>query len=189
MLTSSMPVNGAFYWYTAALAPESYSRPLAFMVGWTTVLSGVTSVASFAYAVASPLALFISKLRPEWEPTNVQIMGISMAIVALWTVLANLRLERISWLVFINSRTTPIPSVSGINNSQDRSNDNTRPIHRLHRRHSSSQESQRLAFHQRTRRFWLVSKLLRLGTRRLCVPHFLIVRLGGKRVGASCLLR
>jgi amino acid transporter len=104
MLSSSMPVNGAFYWYTAALAPEKLSRPLAFMVGWTTVLSGVTSIASFAYAVASPLALFVSKLHPAWEPTNPQIMGMSFAIVALWSVLSCLRLERISWMVFGNSK-------------------------------------------------------------------------------------
>lgn len=33
MLSSAMPVNGAFFWYAAALAPPRMSRFFAFLTG------------------------------------------------------------------------------------------------------------------------------------------------------------
>lgn len=95
-LCSSMPTNGAFYWYTAALAPPSVSRPLSFLVGWISTLATFTSLASFAYACAAGYSALIPVARPEWSPTGAQTFAISLAILLGWCLLNMLRIERIA---------------------------------------------------------------------------------------------
>lgn len=102
-LCSAMPVNGAFYWWTAALGPKRVSRVLSFVAGWINCISLITSLASFSYAVASSWAVIISMLHPEWIPTNAQIMGVAMGLVILWGLLGALRMEKFTWLFIITS--------------------------------------------------------------------------------------
>lgn len=99
-LSSSMPVNGACYWWTAALAPSRLSRPLAFVSGWTNVLALFTSVASFSYATSASLRAAIALLEPNWAATDAQLMGMSFAMIFLWTCLTVLKLENIA-MVYI----------------------------------------------------------------------------------------
>ncbi|KFA74348.1 hypothetical protein S40288_06692 [Stachybotrys chartarum IBT 40288] len=99
-LCSSMPVNGANYWWTAALAPPAWSRPLSFLLGWLTVTQAFTALASISFAGATSFARAISMFHPEWVATDAQIMGIAMAIVLLWGALSFLQMERIA-MVFI----------------------------------------------------------------------------------------
>lgn len=80
------------------------SRLTSTLSGWTTVLTSITSIASFAWAVASTLALFISVLQPQWVPTSAQTMTMSFAVVLLWVFLSCSRLENISWLVQCNGK-------------------------------------------------------------------------------------
>lgn len=94
-----MPINGAFYWWTAALAPRHLSRPLSFVVGWITVLSSMASLSSFAYALGSTYASLIAALRPEWAPTHAQELGISLAILALWLLLNLVKMEQFIFVV------------------------------------------------------------------------------------------
>ncbi|KAI1022604.1 hypothetical protein LB503_000719 [Fusarium chuoi] len=46
---SSMPVNGANYWWTAALSLPSISRPLSLIAGMANIMNALTSIASFAW--------------------------------------------------------------------------------------------------------------------------------------------
>ncbi|KAJ5552469.1 hypothetical protein N7494_001847 [Penicillium frequentans] len=95
-LCSSMPVNGAMYWWTAALAPESWSRCLGFISGWINLFGLFTGVASFAYAVASGLAYSILIARPDWSCTNAMIMAMALGVVVFWVVSMMLRLENVT---------------------------------------------------------------------------------------------
>ncbi|KAF1960436.1 PLP-dependent transferase [Byssothecium circinans] len=97
-LSSSMPINGAFYWWTAALAPPRLSRPLSFAFGWFSMLSGITSMASSAWATASALSVSISMLKPGVDFTNAQVMGIAFAFTLLrasMTLLGTEKIEKI----------------------------------------------------------------------------------------------
>lgn len=100
-LCSSMPVNGAFYWWTASLAPKRLARPLSFVAGWTNCMSLVTSLASFAYASASSYAYIISTLHPQWAPTNSLIMGVAMGMVLIWGMITTIRMENFQWIFLI----------------------------------------------------------------------------------------
>ncbi|UPL02490.1 hypothetical protein LCI18_013424 [Fusarium solani-melongenae] len=102
-LCSAMPVNGAFYWWTAALGPKRVSRVLSFVAGWINCIALITSLASFSYAVASSWAIIISMLHPDWIPTNAQIMGVAMGLVILWGFLGALRMEKFTWLFIITT--------------------------------------------------------------------------------------
>jgi hypothetical protein len=91
-----MPVNGAFYWWTAALAPPAWSNCLGFISGWVTMFGLLTGIASFSYAVASGLSHAIMIARPTWSATDPMILGIALGVVVLWAVSLVMRLERIS---------------------------------------------------------------------------------------------
>jgi amino acid transporter len=97
-LVSAMPVNGCFYWWTAALAPQSLRRFLSFVAGWTNLLSLATSVASFAFATAATIQQAIIMVAPEWEANNAQLMAIAFGFVFIWMSLAAFRLEDIAWI-------------------------------------------------------------------------------------------
>ncbi|KAE8357497.1 amino acid/polyamine transporter I [Aspergillus caelatus] len=98
-LCSSMPVNGAFYWWAAALAPRRASRPVAFIMGWLNVLSLATHLASFSYAVASSLGQTIGYFVEGFVATRPQLMGMAMGTVTLWASLMLLRLERMTLVI------------------------------------------------------------------------------------------
>jgi amino acid transporter len=97
-LVSAMPVNGCFYWWTAALAPPPMRRSLSFISGWTNLLTLATSVASYAFATASIIQLSVSMIHPEWVATNAQLMAIAWGTVFVWMALAAFRLEDIAWI-------------------------------------------------------------------------------------------
>jgi amino acid transporter len=102
-MCSSMPVNGAFYWWAAALAPRRASRAVAFIGGWFNLLSLATHLASFSYAVASSLAQTINYFDQDFTATRPQIMSIAMGVVTLWASLMLLRLEKVSIVMMITS--------------------------------------------------------------------------------------
>lgn len=102
-LCSSMPVNGGFYWWSAALAPRKLSRPVAFIVGWFNVLSLATALAAFAYAIAAGIAETIT-IATEHEFSNAELMGISMGVITLWASLMLLRLENVSIVMIITGK-------------------------------------------------------------------------------------
>ncbi|KAF4960046.1 hypothetical protein FSARC_10577 [Fusarium sarcochroum] len=110
-LCSSMPVNGANYWWTAALSPPSLSRPLSFISGWITIAQIVTSLASVSFACGTSLATVVPIFHPEWEPNNAQIMSIAMGVVLFWGLTSFLRMESITW-VFILSCSTVLLSTA-----------------------------------------------------------------------------
>ncbi|KAF2995973.1 hypothetical protein E8E14_004289 [Neopestalotiopsis sp. 37M] len=99
-LASSMPVNGAFYWWTGALCPPAWSHPISFVVGWLNVISMFSSTAAFAYGVAATFTYTVTILLPDFLWTNAEIMALSMSVIAVWFALMGLRLENIS-LVYI----------------------------------------------------------------------------------------
>ncbi|KAF5598362.1 amino-acid permease [Fusarium pseudocircinatum] len=110
-LCSSMPVNGANYWWTAALSPMSFSRPLSFISGWITIMQIVTSLASVSFACGTSLVTIISVFHPEWHPSNSQVMGIAMSIVIFWGVTSFLRMESIAWICILSCSTVLLSTV------------------------------------------------------------------------------
>ncbi|KAM0544364.1 hypothetical protein ACHAPJ_011823 [Fusarium lateritium] len=98
-LCSSMPLNGATYWWTAALAPPKWSRFLSFVSGCTTVLSLFTSVASYAYASSSIIIICVNIYSGGQAITAAQQMAVAMGIVVLWIVGLRLQLDKIGWIM------------------------------------------------------------------------------------------
>ncbi|TXC03915.1 hypothetical protein FocTR4_00000972 [Fusarium oxysporum f. sp. cubense] len=105
---SSMPVNGANYWWTAALAPPSISRPLSFIAGMANIMNALTSIASFAWASSSSICTIIG-LFTGWIPTNPIIFAVAIATCAVWFFTASIRMDKAS-LVFISSATLVLVS-------------------------------------------------------------------------------
>jgi hypothetical protein len=103
-LCSAMPLNGATYWWTAALAPPRLSRPLSFISGCTIVLSLFTGVASFAFAAGQSIIHSIPLLKPDFTVTQAAQMGVAMGVLALWATLMTIKLERISILFICCSK-------------------------------------------------------------------------------------
>lgn len=99
-LSSSMPLNGAFYWWTGALAPPSWSHALSYISGWLNILQIFAATASFAFAVASAFAYGLTIAAPGFNGTESELMALSMAVVILWAALMCMKLERIS-MVYI----------------------------------------------------------------------------------------
>lgn len=97
-LCSAMPTNGAYYWWTAALAPPKLSRPFSYICGWVIIMTLSTSLASFSFACASSYTYLVAQLHSEWHPTAAQNMGIAIAILLMWALTASLRMERITIL-------------------------------------------------------------------------------------------
>ena len=95
-LCSSMPVNGGFYWWAAALAPERSARAVAFIVGWFNVLALATGLAAFAYAVAAGFSQSLSYAVEGYTATLPELMGMSMGVITIWASLLLLQLERVS---------------------------------------------------------------------------------------------
>ncbi|KAF5594409.1 amino-acid permease [Fusarium pseudocircinatum] len=109
---SSMPVNGANYWWTATLAPPSISRPLSFIAGMANITSALTSIASFAWASSSSICTIIG-LFSGWVPTNHIIFTVAIATCAAWFFTASIRMDKAS-LVFIASVTATLVLVSSV---------------------------------------------------------------------------
>ncbi|KAG7438650.1 putative amino-acid permease [Fusarium oxysporum f. sp. raphani] len=78
---SSMPVNGANYWWTAALAPPSISRHLSFIAGMANIMNALTRIASFAWASSSSICTIIG-LFTGWVPANPIIFAVAIATYA-----------------------------------------------------------------------------------------------------------
>lgn len=100
-LASSMPVNGAYYWWSAALAAPKYSRPVGFIAGWATILTLLTGMASITFATAATAAASITLLNVRWNPANAELMGIALAILILWTALSEIGSNRLNTLLII----------------------------------------------------------------------------------------
>ncbi|KLO96342.1 Uncharacterized protein LW93_2334 [Fusarium fujikuroi] len=107
---SSMPVNGANYWWTAALAPPSIFRPLSFIAGMANIMNALTSIASFAWASPSSICTIIG-LFTGWVPTNPIIFAVAIATCAAWFFTASIRMDKAS-LVFISSATLVLVSLA-----------------------------------------------------------------------------
>ncbi|KAJ4030413.1 hypothetical protein NW763_014862 [Fusarium oxysporum] len=105
---SSMPVNGANYWWTAALAPPSISRPLSFIAGMANIMNALTRIASFAWASSSSICTIIG-LFTGWVPANPIIFAVAIATYAAWFFTASIRMDKAS-LVFISSATLVLVS-------------------------------------------------------------------------------
>ena len=97
-LVSSMPVNGTFYWWSAALAPTRFSRFAAFSMGWLVITALMTGMASLCRALATWICVSAIMLHPEFVPTNPQLLGVSIGILVLLTALFLLRMERMVWI-------------------------------------------------------------------------------------------
>ncbi|KAL3487244.1 amino acid/polyamine transporter I [Aspergillus germanicus] len=109
-LCSSMPLNGATYWWAAALAPPRIARPLSYIAGWLNSFTLVTSLASFAYATGAGLCVVITIIKPELTLSTAEQMGIAMGIVVFWAVLSCLRLEQISFIFICSAAIVLITS-------------------------------------------------------------------------------
>ena len=96
-----MPVNGAYYWWSAALAAPKYSRPVGFIAGWATILTLLTGMASITFATAATAAASITLLNVRWNPANAELMGIALAILILWTALSEIGSNRLNTLLII----------------------------------------------------------------------------------------
>lgn len=96
-----MPVNGANYWWTAALAPPSISRPLSFIAGMANIMNALTSIASFAWASSTSLCTIIAMYN-GWEPTNEIMFGISLAICLGWLATASIRMDKASQVYIVS---------------------------------------------------------------------------------------
>ncbi|SCO79479.1 related to UGA4-GABA permease-also involved in delta-aminolevulinate transport [Fusarium oxysporum] len=105
---SSMPVNGANYWWTAALAPPLISRPLSFIAGMANIMNALTRIASFAWASSSSICTIIG-LFTGWVPANPIIFAVAIATYAAWFFTASIRMDKAS-LVFISSATLVLVS-------------------------------------------------------------------------------
>ncbi|KAG5757621.1 hypothetical protein H9Q72_014233 [Fusarium xylarioides] len=103
-----MPVNGANYGWTAALAPPSISRPLSFIAGMDNIMSALASIASFAWALSSSICTIIG-LFIGWVPTNPIIFAVAIATCAVWLFTASIRMDKASF-VFIASATLVLVS-------------------------------------------------------------------------------
>lgn len=99
-LCSSMPVNGGFYWWAAALAPKRYSRAFAFITGWFNAVAVATGLAAFAYAIASAMTQTITIVtNGQYHATLPEVMGVAMAVITCWGLLMLLKLERINMIM------------------------------------------------------------------------------------------
>ncbi|KAL3457139.1 pyridoxal phosphate-dependent transferase [Aspergillus heterothallicus] len=97
-LASSMPVNGSFYWWAAALAPPQWSHAVSFITGWLNVMTMFASAASFAYAVASSFSYAIMIAAPDTTWTNAQVMALSLGVLVAWVAVMAWKLERITFV-------------------------------------------------------------------------------------------
>lgn len=114
-LCSSMPVNGGFYWWAAALSPPKYARAFAFITGWFNALAVVTGLASFAYSIAVGLAQTVTiATGGRFDGTLAEVMAMSMAVVTLWAAVMLLRLETINVLMMITAAFLFLSSVGFI---------------------------------------------------------------------------
>ncbi|KAL2809116.1 amino acid/polyamine transporter I [Aspergillus granulosus] len=95
-LASSMPVNGSFYWWAGALAPPQWSHAVAFITGCLSMLTMLTSTASFAYAVATSLSYSVKIAVPTIVWTDAQLMGLSLGVIIIWMGIMCMKLENIS---------------------------------------------------------------------------------------------
>ncbi|PCD45769.1 hypothetical protein AU210_001199 [Fusarium oxysporum f. sp. radicis-cucumerinum] len=100
--------NGANYWWTAALAPPSISRPLSFIAGMANIMNALTSIASFAWASSSSICTIIG-LFTGWIPTNPIIFAVAIGTCAAWVFTTSIRMDKAS-LVFISSATLVLVS-------------------------------------------------------------------------------
>jgi amino acid transporter len=110
-----MPVNGAYYWWSSALAAPNYSRPVGFIAGWATILTLLTGMASITFATAATAAASITLLDVRWDPTNAELMGIAFAILILWTALSEIGSNRLNTLLIICGMTEHVGPYLGSN--------------------------------------------------------------------------
>ncbi|KAH6687277.1 amino acid permease-domain-containing protein [Plectosphaerella plurivora] len=103
-LCSSMPVNGGFYWWAAALAPARSSRAFAFITGWFNALAVATSLAAFAYSIAVGMSQTMTIATDgRYVGTLAEVMGMSMGIATVWALVMLLRLETINIIMMVTA--------------------------------------------------------------------------------------
>lgn len=107
-LASSMPVNGAFYWWTSALAKPRFSRFSAFVTGWIIVMSLMCVLASFTWGLSAFLFSIIPFVQPDFVPTKGQQLGMSYGLVIFWVTASFLRAERMTYVFYASSESRPV---------------------------------------------------------------------------------
>ena len=96
-ICSAYPSAGSVYHWTAQLAPENSAALWSYVCGWLNFLGNAAGDASFANGWASFLSagLVASGGTPL---TNGQLVGVSIGVLALWTVLNCFRIDAVGWI-------------------------------------------------------------------------------------------
>mmetsp|Transcript_20682 Transcript_20682/g.18831 ORF Transcript_20682/g.18831 Transcript_20682/m.18831 type:complete len:377 (+) Transcript_20682:66-1196(+) len=96
-ICSTYPAAGSVYHWSGMIVPEKWAPLASFVCGWFNFLGNAAGDASFAGAFASFLAACISLSGGETLSTG-DVVGISIAILAVWTILNSIRVTEVGWI-------------------------------------------------------------------------------------------
>lgn len=95
-ICAAYPSAGSVYHWAAQLSPKAYAPLLSYLTGWCNFLGNAAGDASFATGFASFLSAAVA--AADKPLTSKAEVGISIAILFIWSFLNFFRIDQVGWI-------------------------------------------------------------------------------------------
>ena len=96
-LCSAYPCAGSVYYWAAQVVPKKYAPIASYTCGWSNFLANTAAICFFAYNFAAFLSASVS-WNDGSQFTNGQQVGLSIAVLFVWTILNTFRIDQVGWI-------------------------------------------------------------------------------------------
>ncbi|KAK3388263.1 amino acid permease-domain-containing protein [Sordaria brevicollis] len=97
-IVSAIPTSGGPYFWSAMLAPPSWSPFLAWLTGWFNLLGQVAVTTGITFGLAGLVSTAITVKNPDYEQTPAKTIGIYAALLFSHGVVNTFGVKALRWL-------------------------------------------------------------------------------------------
>lgn len=97
-IVSAIPTSGGPYFWSAMLAPPSWSPFLAWLTGWFNLLGQVAVTTGITFGLAGLVSTAITVKNPDYEQTAAKTIGIYAALLISHGVVNTFGVKALRWL-------------------------------------------------------------------------------------------
>lgn len=97
-ICSAYPSAGSVYHWSAQLVPAKYAPLASYICGWFNFLGNAAGDAAFANSFATIMNAAIQASNPSAAYDQNSLVGVSLAVILLWSLLNILRIDEVSFI-------------------------------------------------------------------------------------------
>ncbi len=97
-ICSAYPSAGSVYHWSAQLVPASQAPLASYICGWFNFIGNAAGDAAFANSFATIMNAAIQASNPDAAYDQNALVGVSLAVIVLWSILNVLRIDEVSFI-------------------------------------------------------------------------------------------